>query len=64
MAMNGAPFVYQCSELVPIVGEPERKVCDYCVAVLKAQGQKWGPAHTEVMFTTRGPILIEINARW
>ena len=61
---NGAPFVYQCSELVSADGEVEAKVCDYCVDVLKAQRLRWGPTHTEIKFTTNGPRLMEINARW
>jgi hypothetical protein len=61
---NGAPFVYQCSELVSADGEVEAAVCDYCVDVLKAQRLRWGPTHTEIKYTTNGPRLMEINARW
>lgn len=63
-AANNAPFVYQCSELVPIDSEREREVCDYCVEMLKAQDLKWGPTHTEIKYTSDGPRLIEINGRW
>merc|ERR1711972_409687 len=31
--------------------------------MLDAVGFKHGPSHNEIMFTERGPILIEINAR-
>lgn len=62
---NGAPFVYQCSELV---SDPTSEECvevmDYTVAVLEAQDLKFGPTHTEVKFTPDGPRLMEINARW
>ena len=67
---NGAPFVYQCSELIDINSNEEREVCDYVVDVLKAQGLKWGPTHTEVKYkppsstSSSGPRLIEINGRW
>ena len=69
---NGAPFVYQCSELVSADGVIEAAVCDYCVEVLKAQRLRWGPTHTEIKYTTTnsssssssGPRLMEINARW
>lgn len=37
---NGAPFVYQCSELISSAGPEEAEVCDYCVSILKAQGLK------------------------
>lgn len=64
LPFNGAPFVYQCSELVPCNGEEERAVCDYCVDILRAQGLKWGPTHTEIMASKDGPRLIEVNARF
>jgi hypothetical protein len=64
IAINGAPFVYQCSELVDIVSDEERQVCEYCIKILQAQELKWGPTHTEIKYTTDGPRLIEINARW
>eukprot|EP01036_Dinobryon_divergens_P023350 gene23350-31686_t len=64
-AVNGAPFVYQCSELVSSIGREESEVCDYCVNILKAQNLKWGPTHTEIKCSSKfGPTLIEINARW
>ena len=62
--LNNAPFVYQCSELVSSRGTFEKQVCDYCVDVLTAAGVKWGPTHTEVMLTSTGPKLIEVNGRW
>lgn len=61
---NGAPFVYQCSELVDVATQMEQRVCDYCIAVLQAQNLRWGPTHTEIKYTKDGPRLIEINARW
>merc|ERR1712039_1155033 len=33
------------------------------MGVLDAVGLRYGPCHTEVMFTKRGPILVEVNAR-
>lgn len=63
---NGAPFVYQCSELVGDADTEEcRAVMDYTVKLLAAQGLKFGPTHTEVKYSpTKGPRLMEINARW
>jgi predicted ATP-grasp superfamily ATP-dependent carboligase len=61
---NGAPFVYQCSELVAVDDDEKREVCEYAVSILQAQDLKWGPTHTEIKFTSDGPRLIEINARW
>ena len=59
---NGAPFVYQCSELVAAEGAEAEAVCDYCVELLQALGLRWGPTHTEIKATPDGPRLIEVNA--
>lgn len=64
LAINGAPFVYQCSELIAANDDETEAVCDYCIDILKAQNLKWGPTHTEIRNTVHGPRLIEINARW
>lgn len=64
-APNGAPFVYQATELISSRGDVEEAVCDYACRALGACGMKWGPAHTEVKHAqTSGCQLIEINARW
>lgn len=44
-------------------GEIQDQLIDYTFKMLDAVGFKHGPAHNELMFTDRGPILIEINAR-
>eukprot|EP01041_Mallomonas_annulata_P005443 gene5443-10923_t len=61
---NGAPFVYQCTELLGVHSAEQLAVCQYCIDILHAQGLTWGPTHTEIKFTSNGPRLIEINARW
>jgi hypothetical protein len=63
-SMNGAPFVYQCTELVCCDSQEGVKVIDYCIKCLEAVGHKWGPTHTEIVLTKNGPRLIEINGRW
>ncbi|MEU7188016.1 ATP-grasp domain-containing protein [Streptomyces sp. NPDC039022] len=35
----------------------------YLLGVLDALGVRWGPAHSEVMLTDEGPVLIETGAR-
>lgn len=60
-SLNGAPFVYQCSELVASAGEEEAQVCDYCVKVLKAEGVNWGPTHTGKQCHVYFHILLLIN---
>lgn len=64
IAVNDAPFVYQCTELVDVSSNKEEEVCEYAIKILQAQGLKWGPTHTEIKYTSKGPRLIEINARW
>ena len=60
---NGAPFVYQCTELVDNNDVETKEIVNYCVEAIKASGLKWGPTHTEVKMTKDGPRLIEINCR-
>ena len=62
--MNGAPFVYQCTQLVPCDGPMQEEIVQYCLDAVRTAGIKWGPTHTEVRMTAQGPKLIEINARW
>ena len=70
--VNGSPFIYQCSELVDVESADERdsavrrKVVNYAVRVLQAQGFKYGPCHIEIKVhpRTEEPRLMEINARW
>jgi predicted ATP-grasp superfamily ATP-dependent carboligase len=40
-----------------------REVIEYTKEVLKALKIDYGPAHTEVMYTEKGPMLVEIGAR-
>jgi len=44
-------------------GEIQDELIGYTFKMLDALGFKHGPSHNELMFTERGPILIEINAR-
>jgi len=49
--------------LLAPTGEKQDQLADYVCKVLDAVGLRYGPCHTEVMFTKRGPILVEVNAR-
>jgi len=49
--------------LLPPSGEVQDRLVDYVFQVLTAVGLHNGPSHTEVMLTSRGPILVEVNAR-
>jgi hypothetical protein len=59
----GANFVYDYEELLPRHGEQQDQVVPYVEAVLDALGIRFGPAHTEVMLTEAGPVLVESGAR-
>ena len=56
-------LVYDYEELQPRHGESQDQVAPYVEAVLDALGIRFGPAHTEVMLTDTGPVLVESGAR-
>jgi hypothetical protein len=59
----GANFIYDYEELLPRHGEQQDQVVPYVESVLDALGIRFGPAHTEVMLTATGPVLVESGAR-
>lgn len=56
-------IISECNTLLPPTGEKQDILFSYVSRVLDAVGLRYGPCHTEVMFTDRGPILVEVNAR-
>lgn len=60
---RGANFIYDYEELLPRHGEQQDQVVPYVESVLDALGIRFGPAHTEVMLTATGPVLVESGAR-
>lgn len=60
---RGVNFIYDYEELLPRHGEQQDQVIPYVEAVLDALGIRFGPAHTEVMLTEAGPVLVESGAR-
>jgi len=60
---RGANFIYDYEELLSRHGEQQDQVVPYVEAVLDALGIRFGPAHTEVMLTETGPVLVESGAR-
>ena len=56
-------LVYDYEELLPRHGSKQDQVVPYVEAVLDALGVRFGPAHTEVMLTEAGPVLVESGAR-
>lgn len=51
------------NKLLPPTGEKQDELISYVTRVLDAVGIRYGACHTEVMFTKRGPILVEVNNR-
>ena len=61
---NGSPFCYFATELIdPTQSEIGASVCRYAMSCLSALGQRWGLTHTEVIVTSQGPRLVEVNCR-
>ncbi|MGG0418677.1 ATP-grasp domain-containing protein [Priestia aryabhattai] len=50
-------------ELLPYEGKVQKEIIEYVRTVLTCLGIEQGPSHTELMFTNRGPVLIESGAR-
>merc|ERR1711972_568071 len=55
--------VSEGNRLLPPSGEKQDLLVDYTFKVLDAVGLRYGPCHTEIMLTARGPILVEVNCR-
>jgi biotin carboxylase len=58
----GSP-VYDYEDPVPVSSTEAKPLVEFVFPVLDALGVVSGAAHTEVMVTSRGPVLIEIGAR-
>jgi biotin carboxylase len=58
-----AAFINDLEMLMPRAGAVQDALAAYTSAVLDALGIAWGPAHTELMLTADGPVLIETAAR-
>ncbi|HEY6797359.1 MAG TPA: ATP-grasp domain-containing protein, partial [Kineosporiaceae bacterium] len=61
--MVGATAVCVYSDLVGRDEDEFAALADYCADVLSALGVRNGTAHSEIMLTATGPILIETGAR-
>lgn len=63
ITVPGRGRIYDYEEPVPPDSLIAEQLGDYVSAVLSALDIQYGPAHTEVMWTTTGPVLIECGAR-
>lgn len=56
-------IIYDKEELIKSEGERQKTLTNYAYSVLNALGIEHGPAHSEIILTERGPILLETGAR-
>lgn len=61
--IRGVGNIYDYETMIPYEGEAQAKLITYTKEVLTALGVEEGPSHTEIIFTARGPILVETGAR-
>jgi biotin carboxylase len=62
-ARSSSRLAYSTVALLPADGPEQRELTRYAFAVLDALGIRFGTGHHEIMYTARGPILIESAAR-
>lgn len=62
-SINDSNCVYDENILCPSNGEKEVILQNYVRNVLDALHVNFGPAHTEVMLGSNGPVLVEVGAR-
>jgi biotin carboxylase len=60
---RGSAQLYDLEELLPLEGSEQASMVSYTAAVLDTLGIRYGPAHTELVLTDRGPSLLEVGAR-
>jgi biotin carboxylase len=60
---RGSSQVYDREELLPFEGVEQAGIVPYVTSVLDALGIRFGPAHTELIYTPEGPTLLEVGAR-
>ncbi len=61
--VHGTCDMYDFEDLLEPRGEEQDLVAAYVRGVLDALGIRYGSAHTELVLTERGPVLIECGAR-
>jgi argininosuccinate lyase len=63
--LSREPFFVETGHDFPAGLEPEIRdsITETVLKALRCLGWDWGPAHTELRWTARGPAIIEINPR-
>ncbi|VEJ44887.1 ATP-grasp domain-containing protein [Bartonella vinsonii] len=60
---NGSAFVYESLDVLDAQEPLYAALISYAKQCIGAVGIEYGPAHMEIMQTTRGPVMIEVGAR-
>jgi biotin carboxylase len=63
VSSGGRVAIYESMEFLPFDAPGHDELLRYTRRVLDVLGMRFGVAHTEVMMTDRGPLLMELNAR-
>ncbi|MEN5033770.1 ATP-grasp domain-containing protein [Pseudomonas sp. TWI929] len=61
--IKGVGNIYDYETMIPYEGETQVQLINYTQKVLTALGVDEGASHTEIIFTARGPVLVETGAR-
>jgi biotin carboxylase len=61
--LRGRHPLYDRGVVLPCRGEVQDQLVPYVAAVLDTLGIRFGPSHADVMWTSTGPVLIEVGAR-
>lgn len=61
--LRGDHPIYDRGVMLPRSGAHQDRMIPYVERVLDAIGIRFGPSHTELMWTEEGPVLIEVAAR-
>lgn len=61
--IRGVGNIYDYETMIPYEGNVQQKLISYTKKVLTALGVEEGASHTEIIFTDRGPVLVETGAR-
>ncbi|RUV95765.1 acetyl-CoA carboxylase biotin carboxylase subunit family protein [Mesorhizobium sp.] len=57
-------FVYRESTFpAPLTADEHQRIADVSLSSLRALGLGWGPTSIELRWTSRGPVVIEVNPR-
>jgi hypothetical protein len=63
---NEMPFILQSSHLISAESSEAATVCLCCINFLNERNFRWGPSHTNIIFSSalNVPQVIGVNARW